>query len=34
MPNQAITWRHSVSAARTEAREQDKLLLIDLFSPT
>jgi hypothetical protein len=34
MANQAITWRRSVSAARTEAREQGKLVLIDLFNPT
>lgn len=29
-----IRWRASLEAARAEAREQGKLVLIDLFSPT
>jgi len=28
-----IQWRHSLEEARNEAREQGKLLLIDLFNP-
>jgi hypothetical protein len=28
-----IAWRHSLEAARREARETGKLVLIDLFSP-
>lgn len=28
-----IKWRSSVEAARTEAREQGTLILVDLFNP-
>lgn len=33
MGGDAIRWRSSVEAASREAREQGKLLLIDLFNP-
>lgn len=28
-----VPWRHSLAEARNEARQQGKLILIDLFSP-
>ena len=28
-----ITWKYSVEEARQEARQQGKLVLIDLFNP-
>ncbi len=33
MSGDNIHWRHSTADARGEARQQGKLLLIDLFNP-
>ncbi len=33
MAAENIAWRHSQAEAQQEAREQGKLVLIDLFSP-
>ena len=33
MPGENIRWRHSLEAAREEARQSGKLVLIDLFNP-
>jgi len=33
MAGENIRWRRSVEAARQEARDQDRLVLIDLFNP-
>jgi hypothetical protein len=33
MAAENVAWRHSLEDARREAREQDKLILIDLFNP-
>lgn len=33
MAGENIPWRHDVDAARKEAKEGGKLVLIDLFNP-
>ncbi len=33
MAHDTIRWRHSVEDARKEARQQGKLVFIDLFHP-
>ena len=33
MAAQNIQWRHSMEEAREQARQEGKLMLIDLFSP-
>jgi hypothetical protein len=33
MAGENIRWRHSLEEARREARDQNKLVLIDLFNP-
>ncbi len=33
MAGENIPWRHSLEEARNEARQQNKLVLIDLFNP-
>jgi hypothetical protein len=33
MAGENIRWRHSLEAARDEARASGKLVLIDLFNP-
>ncbi len=33
MAAQDIQWRHSLEEAREQARQEGKLVLIDLFSP-
>jgi hypothetical protein len=33
MAGEKIPWRRSLEDARREAREQDKLILVDLFNP-
>lgn len=33
MSGDNIQWRHSLEAAREEARQTGKLVLIDLFNP-
>ena len=33
MAAENIRWRHSLEEAQREAREQGKLVLIDLFNP-
>lgn len=33
MAGENIPWRHSLESARDEARQSDKLVLIDLFNP-
>ena len=33
MASENIAWRHSLEEARREARQQGKLVLIDLFNP-
>ncbi len=33
MSGENVQWRHSVEEARREARDGNKLVLIDLFNP-
>jgi hypothetical protein len=33
MAGDNIAWRHSLEEARAEARQDNKLVLIDLFNP-
>jgi hypothetical protein len=33
MAEESIAWRNSLEQARQEARQQGKLVLIDLFNP-
>jgi hypothetical protein len=33
MAGNQVVWRHSLEDARREAREQGKLVLVDLFNP-
>ncbi len=33
MAGENIQWRHSLEEAQNEARQQNKLLLVDLFNP-
>lgn len=33
MAGENIRWRHSLEEAQNEARQQNKLLLVDLFNP-
>lgn len=33
MAGDNIQWRHSIEAAREEARRDGKLVLVDLFNP-
>lgn len=33
MASNSIAWRHDLEEARKEARQQGKLLYIDLFNP-
>jgi hypothetical protein len=33
MAGENIPWRHSLEQAQNEARQQGKLLLVDLFNP-
>jgi hypothetical protein len=33
MAEETVHWRHALEQAREEARQQDKLVLIDLFNP-
>jgi hypothetical protein len=33
MAEESVAWRHSLEEAQKEARQQGKLVLIDLFNP-
>jgi hypothetical protein len=34
MVQQAVAWQHDLAAARERARDERKLVLVDLYKPT